>query len=71
VYIGKTIGALNRIATHQRDKIFDTVSLISVSADIVDRMELAYISRYKPIYNKGGINSSVLANHIISRIHYF
>lgn len=51
VYIGKSDSLLQRIGTHQREKIFDTVRFMAVSSKIQANLETALIKAFRPEYN--------------------
>ena len=51
VYVGQTVQGLVRPLSH-KDKVFDSVAVISVPEDLLTAVEDYYISKYIPKYNK-------------------
>ena len=51
VYVGQTVQGLVRPLSH-KDKVFDSVAVISVPEDLLTAVEDYYISKYTPKYNK-------------------
>lgn len=51
VYVGKTQNLAGRLSSHARDKEYSQVSAITVPADKADLIEIAYISKFAPMYN--------------------
>ena len=50
VYVGKTTTGFFRPFSH-RDKIFDTMIALPCSSEDLDKLEVQYIKKYKPMYN--------------------
>jgi hypothetical protein len=58
VYIGQSTNIPARIASHMRDKTFDSVAVFPVESGAL-RVEAANIRHYKPKYNKAGVANLV------------
>ena len=52
VYVGQTEFGLKRILSHIPEKDFDTIKTIRCDKENLNEMEIAYIVKYQPIYNK-------------------
>jgi hypothetical protein len=52
VYVGQTEYGLKRILCHPSDKDFDTIRTIKCKSEKLDEMEMKYIAKYQPLYNK-------------------
>lgn len=54
VYVGKSLSSIeNRIKSHNKDKLFNSVKYIEFKSDSdIDLYEVYLINKYKPIYNK-------------------
>lgn len=65
VYVGQAENIHQRLIEHQKNKVFDDVYYIRVSAHKMSKVEAALISYLKPEYNKSGV-SSPLTNQKIS-----
>ena len=52
VYVGQTSAGLGRPFQHMHDKVFDCVKIIPCKKCELDKMESAYITKYKPKYNR-------------------
>ena len=52
VYVGQTEFGLKRILSHIPEKDFDTIKTIKCVKENLNQMEIAYIVKYQPIYNK-------------------
>ena len=56
VYVGKTINVTKRLGRHLDDgKQFDAYSVVECSKRDLERLEMAYISAFKPRYNVMGV----------------
>nr|DAW58867.1 MAG TPA: UvrABC system protein C [Caudoviricetes sp.] len=63
VYVGQTSKGLCRIYQHLDNKVFDKVYLLKVEdKNDLNKLELFYIFKYKPLYNK----SYKVANTMVS-----
>lgn len=53
VYVGKSLWATARVFVHQRDKDkdFDSFTILSFLAEQLDDKELEYICKFRPVYN--------------------
>lgn len=58
VYVGKTAFIDSRILSHEKEgeKDFNRFSFFSVPENISLKVENYYIQKYKPVYNKRGLN---------------
>lgn len=52
VYVGQTEFGLKRILSHITEKDFDTIKTIKCVKENLNQMEIAYIVKYQPTYNK-------------------
>jgi hypothetical protein len=52
VYIGQSINVISRVASHKKDKEFDSFSYVEVPKDGLSLFEAAYIDAYKPKLNE-------------------
>lgn len=59
VYIGQSIDVLDRIRTHRRTSEFkfDSFSIIPVQREKLNEVEMRYIRRFRPKFNKAGTTS--------------
>jgi|GEM_PF-1168707 hypothetical protein len=61
VYIGQSVELPQRIATHKKQKIFDSVYFVAVPKAMLDKVERHYIQTLKPRLNsiRGALSSPV------------
>jgi hypothetical protein len=55
-YIGQSLNIFNRLGQHIKDKVFDGIAIIEVPRKDLEILELFYISKHTPHYNKDGIS---------------
>ncbi|MDE1545956.1 GIY-YIG nuclease family protein [Dechloromonas agitata] len=68
IYVGKSRDVYKRIGQHEKTKQFDRITVIECSERDVDRLELIYIEKFKPILNvlgKAGKTASSLVDDLI------
>ena len=56
VYIGQSTCLHARLGQHMRDKEFTHYTCVYCHKDELDRLEAAYIDRYRPLLNAIGVN---------------
>tara|TARA_R100001530_G_scaffold77590_1_gene54316 strand:+ start:73 stop:732 length:660 start_codon:yes stop_codon:yes gene_type:complete len=58
VYVGKAENIHSRLIEHSKNKAFDSVYYIRVSANRMDKVETALIAQLQPKYNQNGMKQS-------------
>lgn len=56
VYVGQSVNPMSRIGTHNRDKTFTHYRIMACLKRRMNYWESLLISRYKPRYNKAGLD---------------